>query len=156
MLLCYVEGVLIPNILGEHSTFIYKCNSPWSVFFMDSLTLEDDTNRFLKMLRINNPATHCNNSMITILNTYAVETSNVPTLIRAFMQVCLLFLSSSVILSLIYHFLPTVTTASHHTLYKLSPLIWLDSIRITIELLLLNWRMPTFFVKPWFMCFSSL
>jgi len=67
---------------------------------MDSLTLEDDTSRFLKMSGINNPATHCNNSTTTILNTYAAETSNVPTLIYVFMQVCLLFLSSSVIFSL--------------------------------------------------------
>jgi hypothetical protein len=83
----------------------------------DSLNLEDDTSRFLKMSGINSPATHCNNSTTTILNTYAVETSKVPTLIHVFMQVCLLFLSSSVILTLNPP-PPTVTTASHHTLYK--------------------------------------
>ena len=67
------------------------------------------------MSGINNPAIHCNNSTATILNTYAVETSNASTLIHTFMQVCLLFLSSSVILSLNYPPSP-ITTTLHHTL----------------------------------------
>lgn len=70
---------------------------------------------------------------ITLLLTAATQRSQsstpmllkpqmLPTLIHAFMQVCILFLSSSVILSLNYP-PPPITTASHHTLYKLSPAI---------------------------------